>query len=127
MSSWESGAGEGRCCFGDDDQSQTINHTGHTNMRNKKMALALVLVMGASAAMPGKALAVGCLSGAVVGGVAGHVAGHHAVLGAVGGCVAGHELKKHQQKQAELARQQQMQNNGQNGGGQPMDNGQVQH
>ncbi len=103
--------------------AMTINQTGHTNMVNRKMALALMLVMGASAAMPGKASAVGCLSGAVVGGVAGHVAGHHAILGAAGGCIAGHELKKHQKKQAELARQQQMQNSG----GQPMDNNQVQH
>jgi hypothetical protein len=69
-------------------------------MGNQKIALALVLAMGVSAAMPVKALAVGCLSGAVAGGVAGHVAGHHAVLGAVGGCIAGHELKKHQKKLA---------------------------
>lgn len=82
-------------------------------MMKKQVMLALVLAMGVSAVVPGKALAVGCLSGAVVGGVAGHVAGHHAVLGAVGGCVAGHELKKHQKKlaaqQAQQAQQQQMQ------------------
>ncbi len=65
-------------------------------------ALLAILIAG-SFALPGKAGAVGCLSGAAIGGVAGHVAGHHGLLGAAAGCAIGHHEAVVQRRRAAAA------------------------
>jgi hypothetical protein len=65
-------------------------------MRTGILAL---LMLNTLAAMPGFAVAKGCLKGAAVGGVVGHVAGHHALIGAAAGCVIEHHREKVKDKE----------------------------
>ena len=86
-------------------------------MRYVMAALLTACVAGA----PGRAGAVGCISGAVAGGVAGHYAGHHGLLGAAAGCAVGHHLHKveKERERQEAIRQHAYDSPGNQGAGTP--------